>query len=300
MCLGTNSGALDLDVEHPVSSTRRNRTLRDGAQATIWGLGHRHRPAPASPSGRRRCWSFRKATSRVIPDPVGGLRHDVVHDVDSRRGPLEPRPKAKGVAINASGASAAHRGCAWLSPSWCGLVRSDLDRLSMIPAEVLANAGDTGPAGDKPGQRRVVRTRRITVDHGLAVGNLQQPGVVDLSPRCVPDEEAAESKLGRHIAVPSTPDPRRSRHGKRSKTGEPVSIAPCPSRRGHPTDRDDGVTCDGTQPRGHDRQHTPEPSSRLRDARVGCGARGPAPNPADTVIAQPVHARLDQPAHLAG
>ena len=167
------------------------------------------------------------------------------------------------------------RGCAWLSPSWCGLVRSDLDRLSLIPAEVLANAGDTGPAGDKPGQRRVVRTRRITVDHGLAVGNLQQPGVVDLAPRCVPDEEAAESKLGRHIAVPSTPDPRRSRHGKRSKTGEPVSIAPCPSRRGHPTDRDDGVTCDGTQPRGHDRQHTPEPSSRLRDARVGCGAQGP-------------------------
>ena len=208
-------------------------------QAPSGVVGHRRRPERASPISRRRCRSFRKArqASAYVSQS---------HVTDAAR-----RSRSTRAAIGRS-----NRGSTCLSPSSCGLVRSDLDRLSMIPGEMLANAGDTGPAGDKPRQRRVVRTRRITIDHGLAVDNLQQSGVVDLSPRCVPDEERAESKFRRHIAVFSTPHPPRSRHGEQSKTGEPVSIAPCPSRRRHPTDRGDGMTGDRTQPRGHDRQHT--------------------------------------------
>ena len=164
-----------------------------------------------------------------------------------------------------------------MSPSWCRLVRSDLDRRSMILGEMVANAGDTGPAGDKPRQRRVIRTRRITIDHGLAIDNLQQSSVVDLSTRWVPDKEGAESKFRRHIAVFPMPHSPRSRHGEQSKAGEPVSITKCPSRRRRPTDRGNGMTRHGTQPGGHGRQHTPEPASRLRDAgrraRVGCGSR---------------------------
>jgi hypothetical protein len=125
---------------------------------------------------------------------------------------------------------------------------------------MLANTCDTGPAGDQPRQRGVVGTSRIPVDHGLACDNLQQSGVVYLSPRCVLDEEGAKSKFGRDIAVLSTPHSPRSRLGERSKTGEPVSIAPRPSRGRHPADRGDWVTHHGTQLRGHGTQRIPEPS----------------------------------------
>ena len=75
--------------------------------------------------------------------------------------------------------------------SWCR--PSDLDRPSLIPGETLANASIAGPAGDKPREHRVVRTRRITIDHGLAVDNLRQSGIVKLPPRCVRDEEGTRS-----------------------------------------------------------------------------------------------------------
>ena len=154
----------------------------------------------------------------------------------------------------------------------------------MISGDVLAKTCDTWTAGDKPHQRCVVRTGRIAIDHGLAVDNLQQSGVVYLSPRSVPDEERAKSKFRRDIAAPSTSHSPRSRHGQRSKTGEPVSIAPRPSRRHHPADRGNRVTRHGTQLRGHDRQRTPTPSpstdshTGVRSRRMGCdaGCRSPA------------------------
>ena len=125
------------------------------------------------------------------------------------------------------------------------LPHPDLDRPSLILGEALANASDTGPAGDERRDCRVVRTRRITIDHGLAVDNLQQSGVVKLPPRCVPDEEGTESKLRRHVALLPTPHPPRSRRGEHSKAGQTVSIAQCPSRGCDPTDRGDGVACQG-------------------------------------------------------
>jgi hypothetical protein len=141
----------------------------------------------------------------------------------------------------------------------------------MIGGDVLAKTCDTGPAGDKPCQRCVVRTGRITIDHGLAFDNLQQSGVVVLSSCCVPGEEGARSKFRRDVAVLSASHSPRSRHGERSKTGQRVSITPRPSRRCHPADRGDGVPHHGTQLRRHDRQRTPERSS----ATSRCGPGGP-------------------------
>ena len=138
----------------------------------------------------------------------------------------------------------------------------------MMGGDVLAKTCDAGPAGDKPHQCRVIGTGRITIDHGLAFDHLQQTGVPDLSPRCVPGEEAAKSKFRRKVAVPSAPHTPGSRHGERSKAGEPVSVTPRPSRCRHPADRDDGVTHHGTQPRCHGRQRTPEASSA--DIEASC------------------------------
>jgi hypothetical protein len=68
---------------------------------------------------------------------------------------------------------------------------------------VLAKTCDAGPAGDKPYQCRIIGTGRITIDHRLAFDHLQQTGVPDLSPRCVPDEEAAKSNIDHtNILIP--------------------------------------------------------------------------------------------------